>query len=303
MPFPVLDACLYLYAGEKLSPPEVALALRTVFPEIAAERLAGWAERFARAVHPLDLQVGAVAARPPRRLARPRPRARAAAPGRAAQRVAGGLRTARRLSPGPPRGGSAAYAAVVLGCLALAPWIARAGWVGNVYIHTLHETVAVLLALGVAAIALVRFHSRKSDTFLLLGTAFAGTAFLDGYHALATSAFFAERFQASDLASTSPWSWLASRLFLAVFLWMNAPSGRRASDAARLDERDGLPAGRARSRSPASPSSPSPPCRRPTFRTSSSAGRPSSFRRSSSCSPCGAICAGGAGASGGSSTG
>lgn len=134
----------------------------------------------------------------------------------------------------------AAYAGVVLGFLAVAPWLSRSGWVGNVYIHTLHESVAVLLALGVAAIALVRFHSRKSDTFLLLGTAFAGTAFLDAYHAVATSAFFAERFQASDLASTSPWSWLASRLFLAVFLWMNAPPGRlstRSAAAARLDER------------------------------------------------------------------
>jgi PAS domain S-box-containing protein len=130
----------------------------------------------------------------------------------------------------------ASYAAVVLGCLALAPWATRAGWVGNVYIHTLHETVAVMLALGVAAIALVRFHSRKSDNFLLLGTAFAGTAFLDGYHALATSAFFAERFQASELSSTSPWSWLASRIFLGSFLWMIAPS-RRSSTRARLDER------------------------------------------------------------------
>jgi PAS domain S-box-containing protein len=129
------------------------------------------------------------------------------------------------------------YAAVVLGCLALAPWIVRSGWVGDVYIHTLHETAAVLLALGVAAIALVRFHSHKSDTFLLLGTAFAGTAVLDGYHALATSAFFAERFQASELSSTSPWSWLASRLFLAVFLWLNAPSARRPAAEARLDER------------------------------------------------------------------
>ncbi len=48
MPFPVLDACLYLYAGEKLSPPEVAAALRAVFPEVEADRLAGWADRFAK---------------------------------------------------------------------------------------------------------------------------------------------------------------------------------------------------------------------------------------------------------------
>ena len=138
---------------------------------------------------------------------------------------------------GPAARRLAAYAAVVLGCLALAPWVDRLGWVGNVYLHTLHELAAVMLALGVAAIALVRFHSRKSDTFLLLGTAFVGTAFLDGYHALASSRFFAERFQAGDLSSTSPWSWLAARLFLAGFLWWSAPTRRRPPTAARLDER------------------------------------------------------------------
>ncbi|HEY4574144.1 MAG TPA: NAD(+) synthase, partial [Thermoanaerobaculia bacterium] len=69
MPFPVLDACLYLYAGEKLSPPEVAAALRTVFPEIATDRLAAWADRFAalftRSIYkwvqsPLALHVGSL---------------------------------------------------------------------------------------------------------------------------------------------------------------------------------------------------------------------------------------------------
>jgi PAS domain S-box-containing protein len=129
------------------------------------------------------------------------------------------------------------YAAVVLGCLALAPGLDRSRWVGGVYLHTLHETVAVMLALGVAAIALVRFYSRKSDTFLLLGAAFAGTAFLDGYHAVATSQTFAGQFQAAELSTTSPWSWIASRLFLSVFLWMSAP--RRGSERVpkRLDER------------------------------------------------------------------
>jgi len=69
MPFPVLDACLYLYAGEKLSPPEVAAALRAVFPAIAADRLAAWAGRFAalftRSIYkwvqsPLALHVGSL---------------------------------------------------------------------------------------------------------------------------------------------------------------------------------------------------------------------------------------------------
>ncbi len=69
MPFPVLDACLYLYAGEKLSPPEVARALVPLFPEIAADRLGEWAARFAvlfsRSIYkwvqaPLALHVGAL---------------------------------------------------------------------------------------------------------------------------------------------------------------------------------------------------------------------------------------------------
>jgi PAS domain S-box-containing protein len=122
----------------------------------------------------------------------------------------------------------AAYVAVGAGCLLLAPWVAALDWVGNAYLHTLHEMAAVMLALGVAAIALVRFYSRKSDTFLLLGAAFLGIAFLDGYHAV----------QASRAVSTGPpWSWLASRLFLAVFLWWSAPTPRWSPTAARLDER------------------------------------------------------------------
>jgi PAS domain S-box-containing protein len=120
------------------------------------------------------------------------------------------------------------YAAILLGCLAAAPWIHGLDWVGTVYIHTLHELVAVLLALGVSAIALLRFYSRKSDTFLLLGAAFAGTAFLDGMHAV----------QAAIALPVSPsWSWFAARLFLSVFLWWSAPAGRDSTWETRLDER------------------------------------------------------------------
>jgi NAD+ synthase (glutamine-hydrolysing) len=46
MPFPVLDACLHLYAGEKMSPGEVAAALQSLFPDYPADRLTTWAERF-----------------------------------------------------------------------------------------------------------------------------------------------------------------------------------------------------------------------------------------------------------------
>ncbi len=69
MPFPVLDACLALYAGDKLAPGEVARALQALFPEQPAERLAAWAGRFAtlfsRSIYkwvqsPLALHVGSL---------------------------------------------------------------------------------------------------------------------------------------------------------------------------------------------------------------------------------------------------
>jgi NAD+ synthase (glutamine-hydrolysing) len=69
MPFPVLDTCLHLYAGEKLSASEVARALPSLFPEIPTERLSAWAQRFAvlftRSIYkwvqaPLSLHVGSL---------------------------------------------------------------------------------------------------------------------------------------------------------------------------------------------------------------------------------------------------
>jgi NAD+ synthase (glutamine-hydrolysing) len=48
MPFPVLDACFALYAGEKMSPSEVRDVLLTMFPEYDRAMVEGWASRFAR---------------------------------------------------------------------------------------------------------------------------------------------------------------------------------------------------------------------------------------------------------------
>ncbi|MBI4538513.1 MAG: NAD(+) synthase [Gemmatimonadetes bacterium] len=67
MPFAILDACLYLYAGEKLAPEEVAAALPSLFADVDAERLRADALRFARMFtgsiykwvqSPLSLHVG-----------------------------------------------------------------------------------------------------------------------------------------------------------------------------------------------------------------------------------------------------
>ncbi len=48
MPFPVLDACFALYAGEKMSPTEVCDVLRLMFPEYERSLIDGWSTRFAR---------------------------------------------------------------------------------------------------------------------------------------------------------------------------------------------------------------------------------------------------------------
>lgn len=48
MPFAVLDACLYLVAGEKLAEDEVAQVLPSLFPDIEPPQLASYASKFAR---------------------------------------------------------------------------------------------------------------------------------------------------------------------------------------------------------------------------------------------------------------
>ncbi|MCU0981257.1 MAG: methyl-accepting chemotaxis protein, partial [Pirellulaceae bacterium] len=93
-------------------------------------------------------------------------------------------------------------------------------WHGSAELHTLMEVAATLLALLVGAMALVRFYSRKTNLFLFVGTGFLGTGFLDGYHGVVTSTWF-RGFLTSELGSLIPWSWIASRLFLSVFLWIS----------------------------------------------------------------------------------
>jgi NAD+ synthase (glutamine-hydrolysing) len=48
MPFPVLDACFALFAGEKMAPDEVAWAVRSLFPDLPPERLNDWVARFVK---------------------------------------------------------------------------------------------------------------------------------------------------------------------------------------------------------------------------------------------------------------
>lgn len=112
-------------------------------------------------------------------------------------------------------------------------------WQGSMQLHTLMEVIATVLALNVGILALVRFYSKKDNTFLFVGTGFFTTGFLDGYHAIVTSSYFEENFP-SPAPSLIPWSWLASRLFLSILLWLSWlfwKREERLGEAGRISER------------------------------------------------------------------
>jgi len=93
-------------------------------------------------------------------------------------------------------------------------------WRGDIELHTLMETVATVLSLAVGCLALVRYYSKKDNTFLFIGTGFVATAFLDGYHAVVSSSHFIALFPSTP-PSLIAWSWFASRIFLSLLLWLS----------------------------------------------------------------------------------
>jgi NAD+ synthase (glutamine-hydrolysing) len=48
MPFPILDACFYLFAGEKLDPDDVHHVLGVMFPELDAGQIGAYVAKFVR---------------------------------------------------------------------------------------------------------------------------------------------------------------------------------------------------------------------------------------------------------------
>jgi NAD+ synthase (glutamine-hydrolysing) len=48
MPFPILDACFHLFAGEKLGPSDVLAAVSALFPEVPAPTLQAYVRKFVR---------------------------------------------------------------------------------------------------------------------------------------------------------------------------------------------------------------------------------------------------------------
>ncbi|MBV8187673.1 MAG: response regulator [Alphaproteobacteria bacterium] len=127
---------------------------------------------------------------------------------------------------------------IVAGVLLLGYGLSRHATWQSTQLHTITETIATVLALVVGTLALVRFYAKKDDTFLFIGTGFVGAGFLDGYHAVVTSAAFASHFS-SNLGSLIPWSWLASRAFLSSLLllsWWVWKRENRLGESGRFSE-------------------------------------------------------------------
>lgn len=112
-------------------------------------------------------------------------------------------------------------------------------WIGDSQSHTLIEAVSSIFAFVVGVLALVHFNSKKNNTILFISVAFIGAGFLDLFHAAVTSTFV-DFLLPSAAPSLIPWSWNASRTFLAVYLWLSYIFWRREvklGEAGRVGER------------------------------------------------------------------
>lgn len=121
---------------------------------------------------------------------------------------------------------AAAYCALAASLLLLFLGVRGASWTVSPGLQTAFELASAVVALIVGVLALVRFHSRKNDTLLLIGAGMVGAAVLDTYHLLVTT-------QASlplmprDHVATEPWSWFGSRMFLSLLLLWSWTAWRR----------------------------------------------------------------------------
>ena len=119
------------------------------------------------------------------------------------------------------------YASVSITLVVLFFGMENVSWAyGNTELHTIMEVVATTLALVVGVLALVRYYASSHNMILFLGVGFIGTAFLDGYHAIVTSSAV-QPFLPSQNASLIPWSWNASRTFLALLMFLSWFAWRR----------------------------------------------------------------------------
>jgi hypothetical protein len=93
----------------------------------------------------------------------------------------------------------------------------KMAWKSNREMHTLLERIATGLALISGAMSLVRYYTKNTGTFLLLGTGFLGTV-LTQWLSCRDHIFFMVGRTPSAAIALSLWSGITPRLFLSLLV-------------------------------------------------------------------------------------
>ena len=112
------------------------------------------------------------------------------------------------------------YVLMLIGLTAIYAMLWGTSWHISFQLLTSIEWMATVVSLGVGAVALVRFYSRREINFLFIGTGFIANGLLSGIHAAMISSYFIDIIAPFSLDHIA-WSWYASRLFLPVLLWLS----------------------------------------------------------------------------------
>jgi PAS domain S-box-containing protein len=97
-------------------------------------------------------------------------------------------------------------------------------------LHGVLETLATVLAFVVGALSLVRFYSKKQQTFLYIGTGFLGAAVLDTFHALVSTGLVGDPLsehyqQLASLSFTAGGAILSLFMLLSWVAWQGTLRG------------------------------------------------------------------------------
>jgi len=112
----------------------------------------------------------------------------------------------------------------------------RSAWHGNAELHTLFETIGTVLEFVIGAMALVRYYTKKSGMFLLLGSGYLGGAVLEGCHAVVTSSFFVG-YRSGALSNLVVWSGFMSTVFISLLMCASLVSMEKGKvDAGTQDQ-------------------------------------------------------------------
>jgi signal transduction histidine kinase/CheY-like chemotaxis protein len=129
----------------------------------------------------------------------------------------GALMDSNQPNPAQVRLRISVYAGTVAILVLGAFLLRRVTWHGTADLHTLLEAISTQMAIVAGAMALVRYYTKKSFTFLFVGAGFLGSGALNGYHAVVSSTFFRAHAPAA-LPALLPWSGAASDVFLSLLM-------------------------------------------------------------------------------------